>query len=41
LHYKIGGTYSKQALAILNYSPELLEDAKTDLAARGGTDGIR
>ena len=29
--FKVSETYAKQALAILNYSPDLLEDAKQDL----------
>ncbi len=29
--FKINELYAKQALAILNYSPDLLEDAKQDL----------
>ena len=30
--FKVNDTYAKQALAILNHSPELLEDAKNGLA---------
>ena len=44
--FKVSSSYAKQALAILNHSPELLEDAKEGLAeayktyqARGGGDG--
>ncbi len=37
--FKMSETYAKQALAILNHSPELLEDAKSGLAEVAGTMG--